>query len=178
MKQIMTWVATSLNIEENPILKMMDYKTGAALMALVVNIVAYVKNESILGVSATFLMLIVILMIVDWFTGIKASRHEGKAFESNKVVPTIIKFLTLFLWLWLSREMTSAYDEIPIADMTISFISTFVLILVTLREYVSIGENLERTYGSKHYIFHLVDDIFGMFEKTFKKKIKDEDNPE
>lgn len=174
----MTDSVKTIDYIETIVSKLFEYKTIASLLALIINLVAYIKGQSIFGVSATFLSLISLLMIADWFTGVKASKAEGQVFKSSKVMSTIIKFITLFLWLWLSQEIEKLYGEVAIADLVVGFISVFVLILVALREFVSIGENIETIYKYKPYIFHLVDDIFGMFESIFKKKIKNENNTE
>ena len=112
-------------------------------------------------------------MLLDWRFGVKASMSKGKKFESGRVIYTIIKFLTLFLWLWLSREIGDIYNGNIVTDITINFISIFVLILVALREFVSIGENIETIYGKKPYMFELVDVLFTAIERKFKNKIND-----
>ncbi len=158
--------------------KIIDYKGGALLAtgpiwAFLTNFYIEVSQTSIMGVSAKFLILIAGLMLIDWIFGVKASMKEGKRFESGRVIYTIIKFLTLFLWLWLSREIGDIYNGNIVTDITINFISIFVLILVALREFVSIGENIETIYGKKPYMFELVDVLFTAIERKFKNKIND-----
>lgn len=158
--------------------KIIDYKGGAlmasgAVGAFITNTYITINETSILGVSAKFLILIAFLMMCDWRFGVKASMSQGKKFESSRVIYTIIKFLTLFLWLWLSQEIGKLYEGNLITDFTINFVSVFVLILVALREFVSIGENIETIYGKKPYMFELVDVIFTAIERKFKNKIND-----
>ena len=58
------------------------------------------------------------------------------------------------------------------ASETISVIHVFVLVLITLREFVSIGENIEKIWGTKPYLFALIDTVFIAMEKLFKKKLE------
>ncbi len=53
----------------------------------------------------------------------------------------------------------------------LSAVTSFPVFLVNLREFVSIGENIETIYGKKPYIFTLIDKLFTSMEKVFIKKV-------
>lgn len=174
--------------------KSFGYKGGclipfAAVGAIAVERITKFLDLSFLGVSVSFLVLISFMFIVDFITGVMASKQEhkkaiedkdkdkieDKRFKSSKITFTFFKFTMLLMWIWLADNIATRIQDIKFVDQAFNIITTVPLILISLREYISIGENIERKYGKKPYIFDLAEKLFSVLEFKFLKKIKDED---
>lgn len=175
----------------NLVSKTVTYKNGAQaalLVSIMVESIASFLGTSFLGVSTSFLLLISVMFIIDFITGSLASNHEYKEaikngnleeakvkkFQSKKVNFTFFKFIMLFLWIWLASSIQDKIIGISYLNTLYEVIAIVPLVLVVLREYISVGENFERRFGSKPYIFTLVEKIFEAIQFKFIKKIEDE----
>ena len=78
----------------------------------------------------------------------------------------------LFLWVWLADSIGDKIENVNSLKYLYDIIIIIPLILLSLREYVSIGENLERKYNKKPYLFSLADKIFKLLESDFLNKLK------
>ena len=76
------------------------------------------------------------------------------------------------MWLFFINQARQEYKTSRWAADFIEVIQIFVLILINLREFVSIGENIEKIFGTKPYLFALIDTIFITMEKLFKEKLE------
>lgn len=172
------------------------YKNGSAAvlslsLSTVISGFEKVYDFDFLGISFTFIMLAVALIMLDFVTGALASRHEEKNkegwFKSKKVSYTIYKFLSIMLLLWLAQELHDlSVDNFERSEggywkaiyggaaSTVSIVRTCVFTLICGREYVSIGENIEQRFGKKYYAFTLFEKIFDVIELKFIKKIEKE----
>lgn len=134
---------------------------------------SYLSNTKLFGVSVLFIGIICSFMVVDWFLGVYSSVAVQKnKFQSNKITYTIIKFLTFFMWIFLISQIKLELENYIWANEIIGVIHVFVLVLITLREFISIGENIEKIWGTKPYLFSLLDSVFETLEKLFKRKLE------
>ena len=175
----------------SPIVKIVSnalmYKNGSLIVTSVLfSSASKILNIEILGKPISLLILISLLFIADFITGVMASRYESKIstdplviedkkFKSSKITFTFFKFIMLFMWIWLEDSVNSKVSEIPSLCYIYELLRVVPLILISLREYVSIGENIERRYGKKPYMFNLAEKIFEILEFKFIKKIKSND---
>jgi len=122
-------------------------------------------HDTLIPLSALIGLVLIIngFMAVDFITGIVASRTKGKGITSLQWGATISKSFSVFLYMVLSVFLILAMPESYIV-MTIVFCP---LILVLLKEYISIGENLYKIYGKKSYIFNVMDKLFDLIELRF-----------
>lgn len=135
----------------------------------------YLSNTTLFGVSVLFIVIVCGFMVVDWFMGTYASVAVQKdKFQSRKLTYTIMKFVTFFMWIFLITQIKNEIEEYAWAVEIVSVIHVFVLILITLREFVSIGEKMEIIWGTKPYLFTLIDSVFLTLEKLFKKKLEEQ----
>ena len=84
----------------------------------------------------------------------------------------------VFFWiLWEIKIIIEFQDSWVYAqgEHFVTFIRNFVFIILVLREYISIGENIEKRFGSKPYIFTLAEKLFDIIEKKLIKKIEGSD---
>jgi hypothetical protein len=175
------------------IAKITAYKKGfqaALYFSIMIEGISSLLQTSFLGVSTSFLLLISIMFLIDFWTGVIASKYEynkaikdgdielakDKKFQSNKITFTFFKFIMLFLWIWLASSIQEKIINIAYLSEVYEIIAIVPLVLITLREYVSVGENFQRKYGNKPYIFTLVEKIFEALQFKFIKKIEGEDN--
>lgn len=110
--------------------------------------------ESVTGLMAPAYVAFVGIFMIDWFTGMKASRYRGEKISSSKFPR---KALDIFLWsviLVVLNTMGPVVSwKIGIKDMNADlnlfrFIWWIVLISCMLTEFFSIMENM-RDMGSK-----------------------------
>lgn len=154
--------------------KMFSYKSGALALSStgIAAVVEFIAKGEFMGVSVAFLLLISLLYVWDFVTGVAASRSEGENVKSSKITYTIAKFLALGAWICISYQIQCSLGESQWVQFLVSAIATFPLVLMTLREFISIGENIERRHGNKPYIFRLVEKIFDAVEALLLKRIE------
>lgn len=132
--------------------KIVDNKTAGALVAML-----------------TVIVIINVFIGIDFVTGIMASRKEKQILNSNKVGATIAKCFGIILYLVVGAVVIIIVPDNYLVE-TIVFTP---IILTMLKEYISIGENLERIYGKKSYMFRIVDKVFDLLEGRFFKNLED-----
>lgn len=112
-----------------------------------------------------------LFIIADFITGIIASRHEGGRIQSSKWGVTIGKVVGLFLYSCLASVVILLLSNSYIV-LTMVFGP---VILTLLKEYISIGENFERRFGKKAYMFTIVDKMFDILEMRFFKTLQEKE---
>lgn len=174
--------------------KSFAYKQGSAtvfsfVVATAVTGVENIYNWEYFGINYTFLLLMVALVMFDFITGAIASRHEAGGvrgwFLSEKITYTVYKFVSILLLLWLANELyrmiESSYSESDSAFWTsvygssmstLGVVRTTAFTLICGREYISIGENIERRFGKKYYAFTIFEKIFDIIEMKFIKRLE------
>jgi phage-related holin len=105
---------------------------------------------------------------VDFITGIIASKKEGKDIKSNSWGKTINKLIGVYLYAILATFIF-LFFSVNYVVLTLIFTP---LVLSLLKEYISIGENMERRFGNKPYLFKIVDKIFDLLESKFFKNLE------
>lgn len=135
-------------------------------------------NGSFLGIGISFLALFFLLVLLDFFTGVQAAKYKREPIVSGKLSYTFHKLLVYLLFFWLINEI---YDLLnPYSGfgkdqgvILLSLIRYFVFILLSLREFISIGENIEKRFGKKPGIFNIAEKIADLIELKIMKKIED-----
>jgi len=107
-------------------------------------------------------------ILADFITGIIASKHEGGKIQSSKWGVTIGKIVGLFLYSCLAAIIILLLSN-NYAILTLVFGP---VVLTLLKEYISIGENFQRRYGKKAYMFTIVDKVFDILEMRFFKSLE------
>lgn len=150
----------------------------SAALTVITTMMELLLNTSIFGISALLIIQTCVLFTIDFVFGIQASRagSDYKGIESTKITYTIIKFLVLFIWIWMTFSIEHHFSKIEWFQTFLSPIITFPIFLINLREFVSIGESLEKVYKKKPYIFTLVDKVFDAVERLFISKIDNNGN--
>lgn len=166
------------------IIPALSYKKGALvfLAAPISFLLDLIYSGSFLGFSLTFIGLFTLLIIVDFFTGIIASRHEGQIIKSHLLSYTFYKFAMYLGFFWMLFEISKEVDKLDKilgmeflavqAQHLLAFIRNFVFIILNLREYISIGENIKRRFGVRPYIFEIVEKIAEVIESKLIAKIE------
>lgn len=172
--------------------KSFTYKKGSlAILSLPVSytIEQFIENESFFGISLGLCMVLMILIIIDFITGIIASKVDKQKIKSHLLANTIYKCMMIFLFFWFLHEIKlqlvvniDIENPKPVSDFVynnatpfISFLRTFIFILITFREWVSIGENSERILGHKLYLFSLIEKVTEVIERKFINRIENFD---
>lgn len=162
------------------IISAFTYKKGSlALMTVPFSIfLEGIYNGSFLGINLTFTILFVIFIFFDFVTGVIASKNLGEKIQSAKIAFTFYKVLMYFFFFWLIFEIYKSIGQSDswVAEQglhTINLIRNFIFTILVLREYISIGENIEKRFGKKPYIFSLVEKITDIVESKFISKIEE-----
>ena len=162
------------------IIPALTYKKGALIIWSIPFsvLIEMIYTDSFLGINLTFTILFIVLILFDFFTGIAVSRFKGEKIEPNKIAFTFYKILMYLLFFWLVFEINKSILESDSflseqGQHSINFIRNFVFTILVLREYISIGENIEKRFGKKPYIFTLVEKISDIIENKLIRKIED-----
>lgn len=173
-------------------LKTLFYKNGSivvssTILATTIELLTFKFTipDTFFGISVGLIVILSILIIIDNFTGILASRHEGNKIESSRLFFTFFKFLSAFLFFWLLHEMQSKLGfkishhkgfvksfYIGISEV-LEVVTYSIFLLLSFREWISIGENIERRFNKKFYLFQIVEKLFDIVEKRFIKWFED-----
>jgi hypothetical protein len=154
-------------------------------------------HDNYFGLSLMLILIYCLFVFFDSITGIFASKYEGGKIESGKLMFTFYKLLFSFFFFWLLDSLNVKIDE-KMASLDGSFMMYFfrgckegisvvtysVFTLLALREWLSIGENIEKRFNKKLYLFSIVEKIFDIIEKKLLRwldnsdvcKPKNEDN--
>lgn len=176
-------------IKQKLVVNALFYKHGAMAfssfsLATIVSFfsISFKIEDSYFGIATTLILLLSGLIFLDSLTGIVASRHEGNKIESGKLLYTFYKFLMSFLFFWILHEFQNMLN-FKINSVKSEYLSSFykltkevleiitysVFILLTMREWLSIGENIERRFKKKFYLFTLIERIFDIVENKLMK---------
>lgn len=139
-----------------------------AIMEKIISKLAFEDSIMPLFILAIVALLSVIFIISDFITGIIASRSKGEKIQSGKWGVTTGKFFGLVLYLCLASLLLAVIPGSYIV-FTIVF---FPLILTILKEFISVGENIEKMYNKKPYIFTAIDRLFDILEMKFFKSLE------
>lgn len=158
------------------------YKHGSLMiLGLPISLmIEMVTASSFLGISVTFIFLLVILMTTDFFTGVMAAKTKGEKRTSKGFSYTVYKFFSAVFFFWMLAEVNKLLDDqsgwvYENGLLMNAFIRNFIFIILVFREFISIGENIQITFGKKPYIFVLASKIIDVVEDKFIKKIADSD---
>lgn len=168
------------DIVSNSILNAWEYKTHslAFVSGAFAILMDWFLNGSFLGIGISFLALFFLLVVFDLFTGIQAAKFKGDQIISGKLSYTFHKLFIYILFFWLINEVYSlinTYNGIGKDQgvILLSLIRYFVFILLSLREFISIGENIEKRFGKKPNIFNIAEKIADLIEMKIMKKIEE-----
>lgn len=160
-----------------------EYKSHSLAIASIVSsgiafLINLFLNGDFLGISISFLALFFTLVLVDFFTGVQAAKFKREQIVSGKLSYTFHKLLVYLLFFWLINEihgLLMPYNGLGKDQglVVLSLIRYFVFILLSLREFISIGENIEKRFGKKPAIFNIAEKIADLIEMKIIKKIED-----
>ena len=153
---------------ENASLLVMAAPGSISLNALLDALVANTPIKALvlpLLVAAISLSLYVVVFLLDFVSGVKASRHEAldKAnyFSSAKGWSSIWKIATVSILVTWSCffSMLAAIGNLPYLPGFFMLSSATIAIMATLLDIYSIGENQKRLTGKKARIFEWLENV-------------------
>lgn len=134
--------------------------------------VAISFSENFLGISVGLFLLLFLIMITDYVTGLKASIKEGGKFTSRKGLQWLFKFGSYMIILAVSlffRKEVIKYGMEWI-DVPFKLIHFYILFHIFTWEFKSVDENFERL-GYSFRVLKLLDELFGTLKEIFKNRI-------
>ena len=130
-----------------------------------------VFSESILGISAGFLILLFIIMITDYITGLSVAMKKEIELRSKRGLGWVFKLgsylVALAASLFLRKELILngfGWLEIPLVAMHF-----YILTHILLWELKSVDENF-RELGHDFKVFALIEGVVVLVQKSLKKK--------
>jgi hypothetical protein len=119
-------------------------------------------------IISVLLAISILFILVDLFLGIRAAKKNKEVITSAGWEKTIGKFLGVGLYLVIA--IVVLIYSVNIVALTFIYTPLF---LTILKEFTSIGENLEKITGSKPYLFTVIDKVFEILELKFFNKLKE-----
>lgn len=158
-----------LNSPSNPTLLL----TSLGITGVISTVKSFLKIE-FLGFSTGILFFLIVLVIFDFITGLKAARYNKETLTSRKGLRSVDKLISYFMFICFTALMQSLLQD-ENYDWSIWLISNFkimVFVFIFLWEFHSIGENLEKRYGTKPKLFKIIDMISIILERKVIEKIE------
>lgn len=142
---------------------------GVLLSAMLTTLSSF--SQGLLGISAGLFLLLFVIMITDYVTGLKASKKEGVEFISKRGLGWVFKFgsylVVLSVSLSLRKELIlNGFDWLEIPFISIHF---YILVHILMWELKSVDENFKRL-GYEFKVLGLITDIFLIVQTMLKKK--------
>lgn len=175
-----------------------SYKKGSIFLFSIllsggVTTIEQITQIQLFGINLTFLILGIILILTDFMFGVVADRYQSKKkgikIEDRKRIKyidfTIYKIITLFILLWLTHEIGRQLftnesngnnilgGVVNTSMLVLQFCRTIMFSLICSREYISIGENIERRFEKKLYMFSIFEKLFDIIELKFIRRVAD-----
>ena len=143
---------------------------GVIISAILTSVSAF--SIGILGISGGLFILLFVIMVTDYITGLKASKREGFEFISKKGLGWIFKFGSYLMVLSVSLTLRRELIENGMIWLEIPFIAIhfYILIHILMWELKSVDENFKRL-GHEFKVLALISDIFLIVRVMLKKKI-------
>lgn len=131
-------------------------------------------SEAFMGISGSLFVLLYLVMVTDYITGLKAAKREGQKFISRRGLQWVFKIGSYMVFLAVSfmvrREIM--LNEVTLLIVPFKLIHFYILIHIFLWEIKSIDENFERL-GYSFRVLKLADNIFSMAKRIVKRKIEE-----
>lgn len=123
-------------------------------------------SEEVMGVGILFTIVLFVIMIADYITGLKAATKEGEPKSSKKGLRWVIKLGIYVMLISMFSSLCVESKEVESAYVAMMLIKIYVMFHICFWEITSIDENLERL----GYSFRILK-IFKEVLKIFKSKI-------
>lgn len=141
--------------------------------------VAFAVITEFTGVGPTLALAMLVAVVTEMWTGMKASRISGKHFESFRFSRCIIK---LGIWLSIIFIVHSFYKDFSlsqdifnvIASIFFNIVKLFIMMWFVIEHLISILENLAVIDGKpKEALVSKLEDCWDDVTKVFRKKINE-----
>lgn len=126
-------------------------------------------NLPILSITMLIFVAIILMTVEFIFSGIISKKNKKNI--STNIGYFAGKLFSLMIYCVLAIILIFMLYDSMIA-LTIIFGP---IILTILKEFTTIGENIQTLYGKKSYIFSIIDKLFGMLEFKYFKTIEDKE---
>ena len=100
-------------------------------------------TDKFLGLEPLVYLCFLILLIVEFITGISASIREGKKIESKRLGRFIVKIVVYTLMIAIVNILNKSFDD-RIVGKIYNFIYWVIIDFITLQLIISVFENLSR----------------------------------
>lgn len=149
-------------------------------MTPIISAITDFLNIEFLGFSLWVLFFLTALILFDFYTGLKAAKYNNEVITSRKGYRTVDKLVSYFMFICFTAILQTLMvnEGYDIGVVVISNFRILVFILIFLWEFHSIGENLDKRYGSKPRMFTIIDKITVIIEKKVIDNIEGQDEPE
>ncbi|MBV1928917.1 MAG: phage holin family protein, partial [Gammaproteobacteria bacterium] len=102
-------------------------------------------SENYLGISGAFAMVLFVLLIVDFATGIAAARSSKEQITSRKGLRTLYKSGAYILFMYVAFSLHKELEgKAELFETVIKYFHIYIIIHVSFWELFSIDENLKK----------------------------------
>lgn len=128
-------------------------------------------SENFLGVGVAFIVMIFIIMIADFITGIFAAKKRKEDLESKKGLRWVVKFGSYILFVYILNAFSkeAALQSYEWLCYPLGIIKIYILAHITIWELKSIDENLA-SLGFDLRILKMIDPVFKAITKGLRSK--------
>lgn len=158
--------------------KLFDFSKIEVQVSVVWSVMAAylaVLSNNFMGISASIFMLLFAVMLIDYITGLAASKKEGLAFISKKGLKWVFKLGSYMIFLAVSMGLRKEIimNGLEFLDVPMKLFHFTILIHVFYWETRSVDENLERL-GYSFRVLKLMSWGLNIIKSIAKKKLEDE----
>lgn len=146
---------------------------GLGLTPILSNISDMLSIE-FLGFSVGALGFLTGVILVDFWTGIRAARYNGEEITSRKGYRSVDKLMSYFIFICFTALLQGQLES-KNYDLSIWIISNFrilVFVMIFLWEFKSIGENYKKRYGTLPRLFKILDRVASIIESKIISRIE------
>lgn len=158
-----------IGLFSNKIQVYLSFAVSFAMQPIIKILTTHFQNEQVnLPVFSISLLIFItfILIIIEYVSSLGIKKNKEKSSTLGELAG---KVFGLFIYYTLSVTLIMMIYNSMFA-LTIIFGP---VVLTILKEFTTIGENLEKIYGRKSYLFTIVDKLFEILEFKYFNKIKE-----
>lgn len=152
-----------------------------AVMAVFTTIISNF-SENYLGISGTFALLLFVLLLIDFITGVRVAIKEKIKITSGKGLRTVYKAGGYLLFIFAAYSLYKELEgKAALFEQVIKYVHIYIIVHISFWELFSIDENLKRLgvdLGITDILKTAYNGIKNIFSKTSKGENSDTGVPE
>lgn len=126
--------------------------------------------ENLFGLKALTMVAFAVLLSFELLSGLMASKYRNIPFTSRRFARFGLKLMTWMVFIFILNSMKLEYkDNHALVYDVFDWISSTIIVYVSLEYMISIDENISTIVGKKSKISTIIRDGLANFLDTYKK---------